>query len=64
MIGCLLRAAATALQYLAMAHLRVGAAAAPILQASAWCLTKAHEWDPRLWARDGDERTEQEERRP
>lgn len=47
----LLRALATGLRWLSLPFLVVGAIAAPILDASAFCEDKAREWDPRLAAR-------------
>ncbi|AWN35757.1 hypothetical protein [Methylobacterium radiodurans] len=36
----------------------------PILWCSRQCLERAREWDPRLWERDGDPRSDNRERRP
>ena len=38
--------------------------ARPILRCSRLCLDRAREWDPRLWDRDQDPRTDTRERRP
>ena len=58
------RAAASALRGLAIPLLIVGSWATPLLLLSRRCEDAAREWNPRLWDRDHDPRTEQEERRP
>ncbi|MGW9822265.1 hypothetical protein ACUXK4_004860 [Methylorubrum extorquens] len=35
-----------------------------ILDGSGWCGNRAREWEPRLWDRDEDPRSDAEERRP
>ncbi len=59
-----LRGVGLLLQGLALPFLLVGWIATPILQASAWCIDRAREWEARLWARGGDPRTDTRERRP
>lgn len=34
------------------------------LRCSRWCMDRAREWDPRLWDRDQDPRSDNRERRP
>lgn len=53
------RAAAALLQGLAIPFLVVGYVATPLLDMAAWCIERAREWDPRLWDRDHDPRSDE-----
>ena len=62
-----LRLAEISLQYAAIPFLWVGSLAAPVLRAAAWFDDRAREaaareWKPRLWDRDHDARSENEDR--
>lgn len=54
--------AASALRGLSVALLWVGGLATPVLEVASECERAAREWDPRLWDRDHDARSENEER--
>lgn len=54
--------AASALRGLSTALLWAGALATPVLHAARECESAAREWDPRLWDRDHDPRSENEDR--
>lgn len=56
--------AADILRGLAAVLLWIGTQAAAVLFASRRCEDRAREWDPRLWQRNGDPRSDNRERRP
>lgn len=60
----LARAADFLLRGLSLPFLAVGLLATPILWCARACQDKAREWDPELWARDHDPRSDTRERRP
>lgn len=66
--AAVLKAIADALQSLAAALLWCGDffvhCARLVLRFSHACLDRAREWDPRLWDRDHDARSDNRERRP
>lgn len=55
---------ADALRGLAALLLWFGDLATPVLFAARWCEDRAREWNPRLWERNGDLRSDNRERRP
>lgn len=60
----LARLAGFALRILSLPFLAIGWLATPILWGARVCLDRAREWDPRLWDRDHDPRSDTRERRP
>ncbi|GJE54548.1 hypothetical protein [Methylobacterium thuringiense] len=58
------RLTASALRGAAVVLLWIGDFATPVLAASRFCDDRAREWDPRLWDRNEDDRTDTRERRP
>ena len=66
--AAILRAIAHLLQHLADGMFWLGSAvidgAAAVLRVSRSCLDRAREWDPRLWDRDHDPRSDTRDRRP
>ncbi|SFM91386.1 hypothetical protein [Methylobacterium pseudosasicola] len=66
--AAILRAIAHLLQHIADSMIWFGSAvidgAASVLRVSRSCMDRAREWDPRLWDRDHDPRSDTRERRP
>lgn len=64
----LLLSAQSALQLLGGLLLDLAAGTAwcgrAVLSGARWCGDRAREWEPRLWDRDEDPRSDAEERRP
>ncbi|MCP1550675.1 MULTISPECIES: hypothetical protein [Methylorubrum] len=64
----LLVCAEVALQVVGQLIVEIGAAVVwcgrMVLSAARWCGDRAREWEPRLWDRDEDPRSDAEERRP
>ena len=56
--------AASAARGLSIVCMSVADLSTPILEFSAACERAAREWDPRLWDRDHDPRSDNRERRP
>ena len=52
------------LRLAALPFLAVGWVATPILWLAGRCRDRAREWDPHLWARNEDPRSDTKERRP